>query len=29
MMGFLTPELMKEAIKVFVKIFGKSQKKIF
>ena len=29
MMGFLTPELMKEAIKVFVKIFGKSPIKIF
>ena len=29
MMGFLSPELMKEAIKLFVKIFGKTPTKIF
>lgn len=29
MMGFLTPELMKEAVKLFVKIFGKTPTKIF
>ena len=29
MMGFLTPQLMKEAIKIFVKIFGKTPTKIF
>lgn len=29
MMGFLTPELMKEAMKLFAKIFGKTPIKIF
>ena len=27
MMGFLTPELMKEAIKLFVKVIGKTPTK--
>lgn len=29
MMGFLSPELMKEAIKLFIEIFGKTPTKIF